>query len=439
MPALAGARRSLTLARTERRRVVSSRFFCQPDAAGTDIAGTSYTRLDGRALVQSPRVPVRGLQVLCRGGQTNATTAGGEVVVDAANDVAIELAIELAGATTRVQRGGTDVWMLGAGERNVLTDPAGLTIPPSTAFYLRYGQSIASTSLKMHRPIPAGGTVQNVVSYSSGAASQVGGTGAITVANASGTAWGPTALIGEPLGVMQAVGWLGMSITGGTGDVNPNPYGNAGYVSKGLDLVNPAIPRLGLSRGSSFMQSFLANSADRIPLLPFLDWVFVDFGTNDIKYNAATLASLQTQARQVWALARAAGCRVIACTIIPRMASSTDGYTTPGNMTPQAGFEAGGLRDGFNAWLDTALGNGWIEGVCDTSLGRYRLAGGSWTSVPGGGIEDPNNPSKFRTDGGQTVVTVADGTHPTSGAGNGVAMMALAVQAVGTAIGLGNS
>ena len=438
MPILAGARRSLTLARTERRRVVASRYHTQQDTAGSDTAGSSYTRLDARLLLQTPPVPCRNVSLLYRGGQMPATAAAGETEVDASNDITVEAAIEVVptGQVTRVQRRGADVWTLGLSERNVLTDPSPIVLPPATQVAIRNSFAWGANQV-LHRPLQAGNGYLYQTSFNSNAASQVAGTGSLVGGSAGGVAHGPTVIIGEPLGALQAAGWLGMSITGGTGDANPDAYGAYGYVAKGLNLLNPNIPKLGLSRGSSFLSSFFQYSASRLALLPFLDWAFVDFGTNDIKYNGATAASLQTQLAQVWALVRSSGVRVIACPVLPRMASSTDGYTTAANMVPQSGFEVGGIRDQVNAFITTALANGLVDGICDTSLGRYRLPGGPWVTVTGGGVEDPNNPSKFRTDTG-VVCNASDGTHLVSSGGNGVNLAALVVQAVGAAIGLQN-
>lgn len=438
MPILAGARRSLTLARTERRRVVASRYHTQQDTAGSDTPGSSYTRLDARLLLQTPPVPCRNVSLLYRGCQMPATVSAGETEVDASNDVTVEAAIEVvpAGQLTRVQRRGADVWTLGLSERNVLTDPSPIVLPPATQVAIRNSFAWGANQV-LHRSLAAGVGYLYQTSFNGNAGSQVGALGPLTGGTAGGVAHGPTALIGEPLGALQAVGWLGMSITGGTGDATADSYGAYGYVAKGLNLLNPNIPKLGLSRGSSFLTSFFQSGATRLALLPFLDWAFVDFGTNDIKYNGATTASLQAQLAQVWALVRSSGVRVIACPIMPRMASSTDGYTTAANMVPQSGFEAGGIRDQVNAFITTALANGLVDGICDTSLGRYRLPGGPWVTVAGGGVEDPNNPAKFRTDTG-VACNASDGTHLVSSGGNGVNLAALVVQAVAAAIGLQN-
>lgn len=419
-------------------RVVANLKGTQPETLGANIAGTSYTRLDGRRLCQSARVAAYNVQVVFNGQQVaqntgSLTTAAGDT--GNPNDIWLQLALEVGGVNQGLLTwNGVQPFNIPAGFPNAMTDPTGYLLPAATSFYLRFSESIDSTAKAMTRPYNAGpSNYQFQVSYSNNASGQASGTGSLTVANASSTAWEPIAIIGVPQGPMTAVGVIGMSISGGTLDTNPDAYGGYGWIGKGVNAVSPNIPVLSLSRGSSETIDYLNAAGTRLALLPYVDVVIYDEATNDIAVGGATLAQLQTNAQQIWKQIRAAGKKLYAVTVMPRT-TSTNSWATAAAQTPVTGFTEGGIRDQYNSWLYTELQAGVIDGLVDPALGRYAIGTAAvWVNTSGGGVEDPANLSKWITTNGAATT---DGTHPSSSTGtNAVAIAAATLTAFVTAMG----
>ena len=177
----------------------------------------------------------------------------------------------------------------------------------------------------------------------------------------------PVAVIGVPNEPQVSIlGW-GDSITSGQGDGGGNALGHIGWLERACtDIGGFSIPFANLSRGGERTVAYTpVASPARFALLKYATHVVFALGHNDISAGLS-LASMQANHQTAWAAAKAAGCKVYAMTITPKT-TSTDGWVTIANQTPEPAFRSTGLRGQFNAWLYTQVGLGLLDGVIDTT------------------------------------------------------------------------
>jgi hypothetical protein len=259
--------------------------------------------------------------------------------------------------------------------RNEWTMTVGQQVPVG---YLRY---------------PASNTVETCP-QSVGQASQLVGIGVMPIGGSythAGYGVGELAVIGEADSDEPSVLIFGNSIADGTTATAAND-GLAGWLAKGLGASN--VPHCRATRGSNrLMYSTPDIAPNQYALAVYATHNIAQEPTNDI-FAGQTLAQIQANALACWAGVKAvnSSIRIYQPLVFPRT-TSTDAWATEANQTPIAGFESGGIRDQFNAWVYTKVADGTIHGVINgLSIVESTATHGVW---PAGGL-------------------TADGVHPTA-------------------------
>lgn len=155
----------------------------------------------------------------------------------------------------------------------------------------------------------------------------------------------PSAIIGAPVSGATAkwVAILGDSIANGQGDYGTSVL-TSGYIARALDPAS--IPYVSVARGGETSASFNSTSRRRRQLTASPDYVYDEYGTNDV-YSAATLATVQANALLRWTRYANRGAKVFTQTISPR-ATSTDAFTTISGQTSSSGNT---VRVNYNNWV----------------------------------------------------------------------------------------
>ncbi len=377
---------------------------------GNGAGGRSDTRIDNRVLYNiAGNQPITQLQVAAMGFALNPT---GEQIFT--TDLTYEAAVEILSPASyeRAFLSNTALTTVPNGIPYILSPPLMYDFAPGSSFYLRQSYSVAATT----STFPAGslGGPSGSAGYVSAAASsQVAGTGAYTNPSGGASFGGPkTVVLGIPAAPMPAVAFVGDSIADGNNDtIDSN--GNIGFIMRGLwNVGGKPMASLKQTMGSWTYGKCTIDTSPRLRAFwPFVTHVLFELGTNDIA-AAVTLPTLQGYALQNWQAAkRVIGpygkpLQVAQSLIMPRT-TSTDSWATPGNQTPAAGFTIGGVRDQFNAWVKTQVGQGLLDAVIDPN--QY--------------VEDQLNPGKWLTNGSANYPST-DGVHPST------ALHILAAQAV---------
>lgn len=177
----------------------------------------------------------------------------------------------------------------------------------------------------------------------------------------------PFFIRGTYTGTEKSVFVVGDSNSAGVGDPDVSPaYASNGSVGgRGLfgrasinldaDIQATAMCNSGLSAALASGWSSAGGSLLRSELLKFSDIVVEAMGNND--HSTSTPAvDVVARRREMWAAAKAAGCKVIALTVPPRTTSAS-------NLTPVGNFVAGGEVDQHNAMLPAEVAAGRIDRV----------------------------------------------------------------------------
>lgn len=364
-----------------------------PNAAS--FVATNGTRNQVRMGHDMGRVAASSIQIVSVGYRL-ASGSGTESNLPNAHTLRHALEIASPATTTEFLFSGASGISIAAGD-TVISDAINTTLVADLHFYTRADRTVSLTTEFFPEQDVVGADAQGFVSNGG---SQLANTGAL---NASGTTAGGTAypamILGIPASPLASVIFLGDSIGNRQNDSN-GPTGG-GYLPRAFNSVlGHVVPWHRQTTPSHTLLN--ANTAPKQRLLwPYVTDLVIQLGTNDI-VTGVTLATMQTRFTNIANAAKAVTgpygkpLRIHALSILPRMASSTDSYATPGNMTPATGFALGGVRDQYNSWLQSQVGT-LITGYCDVS------------SV----VEDQSNLSKWITNGTANYPT-NDGTHPQS-------------------------
>lgn len=371
--------------------------------------GGNYNRIEsrakyfmGKAASQTVVLGLIGYEFIATTGDTpfgNAYTA----------EAAFELDSPVSYQT--VTFGNQDKVNVPNGSPGVFSDPIGLFVAADGYLFVRWAAYTAAGGSNIlpggAAPAPTGG--QGLVSINT--ASQIQATGSIT-ANIGGVKI--PILLGRPTSPLVSVIIVGDSIAAGTGDT-ATAAGDIGFVQRGLVSVSGhRVPSHAQSSGGLTFAAVTIDKAFRSRALwRYGTHLVCTLGTNDIA-AATSFADMKTYATNLWTAAKntisdAYGIplKVAQCTIMPRTTSS-DSWATAANQTVVAGFTpTTGVRDLFNAWILTQVGNGILDAVIDVN--RY--------------VEDPAHSGKWVTTGAANYPTT-DGVHPS------LAAHVLAAQAV---------
>lgn len=298
----------------------------------------------------------------------------------------------------------------------VLSDPIGVFIAGDGAFYHRFcytGTNGADILPGSSLPAPEAVGAATYLSHAN--VSQVNNTGALSNPGSGGAninAIHCPLVLGVPSQRQASVVVLGDSIANGQGDTQ-TLAGDIGFCMRGLASVNGHRVPCGMQTVGSWTFSF--SSGQYAPRLAtqwqFYTALLCEMGANDIA-NSDTLSQMQAYAQATWSTAKkqftAYGKPLqVAQTLIMPRTTSTDSWATAANQTPVPGFATDNVRDQFNAWVKTQVGQGLLDAYIDVN--QY--------------VEDQSNHGCWITNGTANYPTV-DGVHPS------MALHILAAQAV---------
>lgn len=372
----------------------------------------TYTRFENRYPNYIGNANVTNLKAAFPGFYQNQVGTGETTI---GNDYNAQTAFEIISPSMYAQP-----YYSGVSAGPVVTVPDGISIRISdtaapimvsagTEIYCRTGLTIATSAQNMPSNSGTKVVLYSAPGYQSNAASsQVPATGAMTNPGASNLANGvsPMMILGIPDRALPAVLSQGDSITVGQGEGagQYDSFSSAGWIGRGLNLVTPyPIPwtNYGAPSNKLSADATMSTGYRKRASWPFVTHLIFGLGSNDIS-AAATLAAVQANAILILQAAKATigpygkPPKTYWALIVPRT-TSTDSWATAVNQTPVAGYELNGVRDQFNAWLPTIVGQGLLDGVIDVA-------------TP---CQDPSNKSLWVTTGAANYPTT-DGTHPTT-------------------------
>lgn len=370
---------------------VSTRFRVLREFVGTP----TYTRAESRLKASTPDIPVHGLRLVyanffVQGGGLGEFDGYNPINVTAAVEPEYDPAIAIAATFNGLRQVTLDPGAI------VISDPVpGLSIDGQD-FWVRTGLTVEA----------GGRWPQGYYGFSAGEAcyesnsltSQVYATGAMSAPSggvgAAGGGYGPLAVVGYAEQGQISIVYLGDSIADGEGDTEITVID--GYIARALqDVDGEAMPYIRLSRGADKLYTnTLPFGYRKRAMFEYGTHGLIALGTNDIA-DGASLATMKNIVLEISTSMRARGLKVIACTVAPRTTSINDWATVEG-QTPVSGFEVGGIRDQYNAWI-VNYADGLIDHWCD----------------PNELIESPVAPGKWNVNGLPDFATT-DGIHPTS-------------------------
>ncbi len=329
------------------------------------------------------------------------------------NDLLWNVAIEDTANSKRwgcFANGQSDIVIQG-GTPLILTDALGIQVAAGGSIYVVQRHTVQSPN----HLIPTNtrgdsandqfgyvGTFAALDMYSGSGTLSIPGTG--NCAAVAGTF--PNLILGIPATPHPAVCILGDSIPDGTGETATTTNGASGFIARGLELALASnticVPYTHQTTGGDLLSvNTSANSLRKRAAWQYHTHIIDNLGTNDI-HASVSLATLQAQQLALWtAMKQTVGpygkpLNVTKVTIMPRT-TSTDSWATAANQTAQTAQGVGGIRDQFNAWLATQVGQGLLDTLVDVNPT----------------IEDQANLSKWITTGAANYPTT-DGTHPST-------------------------
>lgn len=377
-------------------------------------SGRSDTREDTRVRMYAPKVAISRLRVAFSGVVVQA--AG--VEANLANAYTAQYAFERSSPVdnTPALFSGSSTGVVSAGGL-LISDEVNLTIPANQLFYSRVGLTVASSSMALPTASLAWGAGSgDFLSFNPEVASQTAGTGAMTnpgtgitsVQNAV-----PYMVLGFPATPIPSVAIFGDSIADGQNDAQAaSTYGGSAFIARGLEAASAGrIPYVNFAVSSNrFQYDTAAGGASKRLAFQYFTHAIIALGTNDFG-NGRTLLQVQNDLIAMAAeLKNTTGpygdkIKVAVCKLMPRIQTSTDSYTTiAGQTVYYSGWEPGGLRDQYNAWLDTIVGT-TIDSVINPNQYVEYVGGNKWTV----------SANTSDTSGTVTYAT-SDGLHPRSAA-----------------------
>lgn len=262
---------------------------------------------------------------------------------------------------------GTKTTPVESGVTMLTSNPIGVYIPAKTEIRVKTG-AITAAGLS----IPAGMSTERRTKKvaSTAATSQIFSYNNIsTPAGGSDTALGlvPVLVTGIPEFRHVAIAGWGDSLMQGTGDITTNLNGATGWFEHAcmdVDGAGRCIPFVNLSRAGDKAGSYADDMIEaRFAYLEYVTHVVFGMGNNDIMAGR-TLAQIQAGHLEAWAHAKLFGCKVGAVTLTPRT-TSTDGWATVANQTPESNYTTAGIRGQFNAWLVAQKAAGVLDFIID--------------------------------------------------------------------------
>ncbi len=304
----------------------------------------------------------------------------------APNAFTVEASIERLSGATMAAWSAAATKTLAPSDLLALSDAFAAVIGAGELLYVRTGATMTAG-----QQIPTGylripnTNAIDAAATSSAGSSQINAYGPLSVttpyaANLYG--YGPIGILGIPDRYVPAVLILGDSIDDAAGyDATGDGFSNIGFTARGLAAAN--VPFCKSTRGTGKAVDIIPATAPGVHLLmQYATHVLVGSGTNDLAAGTA-LATIQANLLLIYASARSHGCKVYQRLILPRT-TSTDAWATLGNQTTVSRYGIGEDRDTINAWFQSLVLAGTIDGVInplpyfesDTAHGKW-VAGGT--------------------------------------------------------------
>lgn len=272
----------------------------------------------------------------------NSTAEG-----DGPGDLTVRASVEAAFGGTRwpVYFGGKRSVVIEPGAR-VRSDPVGVRIPRNTAFGTVTYRTHAAGVYFLGR-----GTIIGLGEGAEDGTTITDKTLAGTITPSAAFAYGPAQILSWTNQDVASAAIYGDSISqllqeatsGGTatGDAN----GNVGFIERALGNT---VIGVNMSKGGDTIANLVASSRRRLELTgSTCRHGIVQYGAND---KATALATLQDQYVAAWLAISATGQRVWQTTITPQ-STSTDGWATTVNQTPDPMFGPGSKMATLNDWF----------------------------------------------------------------------------------------
>lgn len=287
-----------------------------------------------------------------------------------------------AGTFTQIKFTGSAMGTIPDGDL-LKSDTATISIPKNAQFWTRLYYQCSAGIVTTSADFIGG----------SGDATKVGTSG-VSDQTMSGSITSNTALVLQPCAVLAtsispAVAIIGTSIAAGVGDTLDPGNGKHGFANS-----ITTIPCVNLAQGGANIADWISGHTIHQKLLPYCTAMLTDHGTNDY-VGATPAATCVSRLQTLYALMP--GKQIFQTTILQRVTSSDDGFTT---LSGQLAYEHS--DEPYRKDLNTAIHAG-ISGVTalfDTvSVLESSLNSGFW---------------RVSSDGhGNSAPYTLDGTHPT--------------------------
>ena len=283
-----------------------------------------------------------------------------------------ELALELDDPATAVEVtfNGSTSKTLSVGDINVQTDdilPAdfGLSyFPKNRKFWVRVKVSLPSDGFYLQGVLCNSVTGAKFVTYppaDDGSASATVGTGALGNPNNATSdpyGYGPSYILGEPIGKHLAVAWIGDSLVYSNADASGWPFTGAGFFSR--SAINSSnsntIAQTKIARGGSTASNFVTN-LKALYGLRYANTVGISLGTNDLgEAGDGVVATIVDDLQSLWTVADRSGASTIIGGYLWPRTTSTDTWATAENQTYYTNWGVGEKSQQINDEIADAVG-----------------------------------------------------------------------------------
>lgn len=336
---------------------------CQINTTTFLASGTNHVRAEARTRHHTGNADLSEIRLGYAGFYL---TNGSGIEANVPNSVSLQVALEWEGiGTVQFTFNGLLIGTISSALW-VYTDPIrpsqfGLSkFPKNTQFWVRRLSEVTQTQRYGRHESSSAGVGERTVFSDGLSASQLLGTGTISVpaggADASAIL-GPNLILGRPVGAADiAVAFIGDSIMTGSNDSGVGGDGEigGGWGARGLWSVNSRkVPWVKLSVGGATAQNLLAGTK-WVEALRFCTHAVVEPCTNDMAVASRSAAQADADNKGIQTLCKAAGIRWVDQVLCMPRVATTDSGATVVNQTPVTGFETGGARrDAYNTLAAT--------------------------------------------------------------------------------------
>lgn len=354
----------------------------------------SRRRMDIYNPTSSVRVLLQN-RFITTSGETNGPA--GVVIVGAA--------LELGSTTYPLTFNGAAGTTMAAGDVEVLSDPLAVTLKKGDRPWIRLLIDATTAGSFCNDGISDTGE-QYIVYAPANENNQIYGNGTLTnpTGGSATFGFGATALLGLVPSSSVAILGIGDSIADGLHDIAGSGVGTGGMYRRLGKLTET--PVFSYTIPGKSLASITSNNSALAALCKYHTHAQLQLGTNDA--NGSNIGTMQTNYTTAWAFLKTnlSGKKHVAQhTLMPRLATPTDGVTTLVNQVPATGFANNGQRDQLNFYFNTNVISRSIDLVIDT----------------GSAVADKTEPSKWAL---RTFTTTLGGAYA---GGSNVSLNALPV------------